>query len=199
MPADKRAELMREEQLREERLRAERQKMQKKHDEAKQEYNRLSNLEEGCRKERSQVRSRRSEYADQKTDYDRRADQIKAIIEKLTGKGGLLGLSVPAQISQAEKQLKKAQASYAQSIVCTGVSANSMETAYKYDTVEENAYSAAALEEYRKAEAELRRLIEELNASIKQCDAMIDALDASIRDYQNQKNECWEIMMKNKV
>lgn len=153
--------------------------------------------------EKSAASSQIKNLSTDRVNFEKRLKGIEEIIKILEGNGGWFSTNIPQAISQAQHSLERAQESFQKSIVLSGGSNRaSLSEAFALKTVEADANSSAALQEYRKEKnrleqeianikqqvANLEVAIAQLVRQIKSCNIEQSSLRSSMNSYAYEMN-----------
>ena len=119
--------------------------------------------------ERSSAQTKLNNANGQKVNFEKRIADIERIIQKLGSNG-----PVEEAINTSNDRAQKFEDSYNDLIQCTGMNTPQIAKAFHTPSVEENAYSAAAVAECKKVKANLEQAVADLN---NQLNAMEDEVN----------------------
>lgn len=154
---------------------------------AANQYNSNNRAMDSCRSEMSGVKNQYVSCWSNKINFQKRIEAIGSIIKILEGNGGWFSDNVPSAISEADKNVQKADESFKQCIRCDGISPPDMATVFKCKSVQEDQDSAEALQAYKNEKARLERAVEELDRSMKQLEAKSNELVARMNNINAQQ------------
>lgn len=125
--------------------------------------------------EKNAANNQKNELTAQKINFEKRLEGIIKIIKMLEGSG-----SVPSSIAKVIKTTKKADESFKSAIKHDSGLVVSIETAFKTKSVEEDGYSASALQKYKNEKNALEQNIENLKKQINALSEQISSLASQI-------------------
>lgn len=154
---------------------------------SKSRYNQAANqryasqrAEANYRSQRAQSMDKISECRSDKLNFERRVKDIAAIIGALEGTGHLFSADVPGTISSYNKSGETASNSFRDSIKNSDVPAANLAEIFRGKSVEEDANSSAALNEYKAEKARLEQALRDLENQINSLRNSVDTLTRQI-------------------
>jgi len=132
----------------------------------------------------SSLNTQMGNISSQKLNFEKRLEGIEEIIKMMEGTSiGWFSVGVPEAISRANRSLNEADSAYHSCMVVTdGPSAASLTQAFETKTVEGEASSSAALQQYKAEKARLEQAIENLKRQLANIGNAIDTINAQIRN-----------------
>ena len=126
----------------------------------------------------------KSDYNKEKISHEKRLEGIKAIIAMLEGTSAKN--NVPSAINTAQAASETAGTTFAQCIVCSGITAASVSSSFGSKKVDSDTNLSFALEELKKQERLIENQIAELDKTITDLENSIATINSNIKSYTQE-------------
>lgn len=150
--------------------------------------------EEAYYEQKNAAASQLSDATSRKLNFEKRLEGIGNIIKMMEGGGGLFSTDVPGAISKTASKLQDADRSYKSCIRDTTTAAASLEAAFETKTVEGDANSSSALQQFRAEKTRLEQALEEIRSQIASLSSTISSLNSMISSCDSYQSYLRSVM-----
>ena len=138
---------------------------------------------ESCITDLKRYSGKLSDCKNQKHDLEKRLTEVKSILKVFTG-------TVTRCISDSNRSAQQTQSLYEKSIHCTGISSESIETAYTMNGMESPGHLNSAYQACVREKERLEQDIQEIATRIKKLDDAVVTLKSGIASSKNAIIAC---------
>ncbi len=148
-----------------------------KYQSAAENYVQTSRQIQGCYADYKNCSAKADSMRSEKLNFEKRVADIESIIRMLES-GGV----VDDTVKTANDAAKRSEEVFSKNFTCSDVPLPSISETFKFQTVEQNQHSSAALRELKNEKARLEQALQEVDSKLKAMDQNVEELTKKMSD-----------------